>query len=447
MRRLLLATALLTLPAPVAADAATRWIAIGGGWGHALGLSQYGAYGQALDGRGYKKILHHYYQSTQLSTATGRVRVLLQASVGSSTFGGANKVGSHSVDPNRNYTVRRSGGNIVVRNARGKRIARSSGVIRVIGPEGLVTVAGKGVYRDEIDYRPGLSGGVTAVNRVELENYIRGVVPNESPASWPIEALKAQAVAARSYALGTNSGNPVFDHYDTAASQVYGGYSSEQATTNRAVANTRGEVLRYNGEVIVAYFHSTSGGHTENNENIFPGSAPLPYIRGVPDPWDKTSPYHHWRVPFSARSIGNALGVGRLQSVDVTKRGVSDRIVWAKFRGANGRTRLHGWNEIRPQLGLRDAPSKFKKITARGSTASAAVAGAGSLARMRDIVGSVSIGHPGDKVIVERRTATGWELAAQGRLRRSRTFRIALEDRGVYRVITGGDAGPTVRIR
>ena len=296
------------------------------------------------------------------------MRVLLQASVGSSTFGGANRVGSHSIKPNRNYIVRRSGGNIVVRTPRGKRVARSSGVLRVTGPEGLVTVAGKGVYRDEIDYRPGLSGGVTAVNRVELENYIRGVVPNESPGSWPIEALKAQAVAARSYALGTNSGNAVFDHYDTTASQVYGGYSTEQAKTNRAVAQTRGEVLRYRGEVIVAYFHSTSGGYTENNENIFTGSEPLPYIRGVPDPWDKASPYHHWRVSYSARGLGNALGVGRLRSVRVIKRGVSPRIVLAKFRGSNGGVRLDGWNGIRARLGLRDAPSTFKKITASGST-------------------------------------------------------------------------------
>jgi len=447
MRKLLLATALLSLSAPAAADAGTRWIVKGGGWGHGLGMSQYGAYGQALEGRGYKKILHHYYRSTQLSTATGRVRVLLQASVGSSTFGGANKVGSHSINPNRNYVVRRSRGSIVVRTPRGKRVARSSGVLRVTGPSDLVTVAGKGVYRDEIDYRPGLSGGVTAVNRVELENYIRGVVPNESPASWPIEALKAQAVAARSYALGTNSGNPVFDHYDTTASQVYGGYSSEQAKTNRAVARTRGEVLRYNGKVIVAYFHSTSGGHTENNENIFTGGTPLPYIRGVPDPWDKTSPYHHWRVGYSARRLGNALGVGRLRSVRVTKRGVSPRIVWAKFRGSNGSVRLHGWNGIRARLGLRDAPSTFKKISARGSTASAAVAGLGSRARMRDIVGSVSPGDAGDKVIVERWALTNWERVAAGRLRRSGRYRIALEDKGLYRVIAGGDAGPTVRVR
>ena len=446
MRRLLLITALLTLPAPVAADAATRWVVKGGGWGHGLGMSQYGAYGQALEGRGYRKILHHYYRNTTLGNASGKIRVLLLASVGSSTFGGADRVGSHRVRPGRNYVVRRVGSHIVVRTTGGKRIARSSGVIRVLSPNGLVTVAQKGVYRDVIEYRPGLSGGVTAVNKVELEHYIRGVVPLESPASWPLEALKAQAVAARSYALGTGGG-PIFDHYDTTASQVYGGYSAEQPTTNSAVARTRGEVLRHNGKVIVAYFHSTSGGHTEDNENIFTGGAALAYIRGVRDPWDRHSPYHHWRVSYSPRNLGGALGVGRLRSVRVNKRGVSGRIVYATFRGSGGRTRLHGWNGIRARLALRDVPSTIKRITSRGSTARAAASGFGSRALAQDIVGSVSPGRAGDAVVVQRRTHGEWKRVAEGRLRRSGKYRIALADGGLYRVVTGDVAGPVVRVR
>jgi stage II sporulation protein D len=447
MRRLLLLTVLLTLSVPVTADAATRWVVKGGGWGHALGMSQYGAYGQALEGRGYRKIVRHYYRNTQFGQATGKVRVLLLASVGSSTFGGANRVGSHDVKPGQNYVVRGSGGHIVVRTLRGKRIARSSGIIRVTGPQGLVTVADKGVYRDVIEYRPGLSGGVTAVNRVELEHYVRGVVPLESPASWPIEALKAQAVAARSYALGTGNGGGIFDHYDTTASQVYGGYSAEQPTTNQAVARTRGEVLLYNGKVIVAYFHSTSGGHTENNENIFEGSTPLPYIRGVRDPWDKTSPYHRWRATYSARSLGNALGVGRLRRVRVNQRGSSSRIVYATFRGSGGRNRLHGYGEIRPRLGLRDAPSIIKRITSRGSTARAAVAGLGSRALARELFGSVSPGRKGSAIIVQRRAHGDWKRVRDARLRRSGRYRIAVEAAGLYRVVIAGDAGPAVRVR
>ncbi len=446
MRRLLLVTALLTLSVPATADAATRWVVKGGGWGHGLGMSQYGAYGQALAGRSYRKILRHYYRSTTFGQAGARVRVLLLASVGSSTFGGADRVGNHSVKPGRNYTVRRVGSRIVVRTTRGKRVARSSGVIRVTGANGLVTVAGKGAYRDVIEYRPGLSGGVTAVNRVELENYIRGVVPNESPASWPIEALKAQAVAARSYALGTGTGNAVFDHYDTVASQVYGGYSSENVRTNRAVAQTSGEVLRHDGEVIVAYFHSTSGGHTENNENVW-GGTPLAYIRGVRDPWDRYSPYHRWKLRYKARSLGRAMGVGRLRAVNVHERGVSGRIVSATFRGSRGRNRVDGWDGLRGRLGLRDIPSTITRITANGSTARAAVASLGSRVLARDVFGSVSPARQGARVVVQRRARGSWQRVGKGRLGRSGRYRIAVEGGGLYRVVTGGDTGPTLRVR
>jgi stage II sporulation protein D len=447
MRRLLVLIALLSLSVPATADGATRWVVKGGGWGHGLGMSQYGAYGQALEGRGYRKILRHYYSDTTFGEASGRVRVLLLASVGSSTFGGANRVGSRSISPNRNYIVRRVGGRIVVKTPRGKRIARSSGTLRVTGPNGLVTVADKDrTYRDAIVYRPGLSGGVTAVNHVELENYIRGVVPNESPASWPIEALKAQAVAARSYALGTGAGNAVFDHYDTVASQVYGGYSSENARTNRAVASTRGDVLRYNGKVIVAYFHSTSGGYTENNENVW-GGTPLPYIRGVRDPWDHYSPYHRWKVRYSARRLGAAMGVGRLRSVRIHKRGVSGRIVRATFRGTGGSDRVDGWDGIRGRLGLRDIPSTIKRISASGSTARASIAGLSSHVLARDIFGSVSPARKGTAVVVQRRAGGRWERAAKGRLGKSGRYRIAVEGAGLYRVVTGGDAGPSLRVR
>jgi stage II sporulation protein D len=198
--------------------------------------------------------------------------------------------------------------------------------------------------------------------------------------------------------------------------------------------------------VIVAYFHSTSGGHTENNENIFGGS-PLPYIRGVRDPWDRHSPYHRWRLSYSARSLGNALGVGRLRRVTVNKRGVSGRIVFATFRGSGGRDRLHGWNDIRSRLTLRDAPSTFKKITSRRSTASAAVAGLGSRAVARDIFGTVAPGGKGDAITLQRETADGWKQVAESRLGNAGKYRFAVENAGTYRVVSAGDPGPPVRIR
>ena len=158
MRRLLLTTALLPLAVPVTADAATRWVVGGGGWGHGLGMSQYGAYGQAKAGHDYKTIVHHYYRNTELGKAGGSVRVLLLASrvvgdVRAARTGWAAK----SVDPGRTYTARRVGGRVVVCNRRGRRVARSSGVLRVLSPNGLVGVATKGrTYRDVIELRPGV---------------------------------------------------------------------------------------------------------------------------------------------------------------------------------------------------------------------------------------------------------------------------------------------------
>ena len=448
MRRLLLITALLSLAVPVTADAATRWIVKGGGWGHGLGMSQYGAYGQALAGRDYRTIVKHYYRNTEFAQAGGSVRVLLLASVPSVTFTGANRVGGKSIEPGRPYTARRVNGNVVVFNRRGRRVIRSSGVLRVLSPNGIVGVATKGAsYRDVIELRPGLSGGVTAVNKVGLENYIRGVVPNESPASWPLEALKAQAVAARSYALGTNSGNAVFDHYDTVASQVYGGYSSENARTNRAVARTAGQVLRSGGKVIVAYFHSTSGGHTEHVENVFRGSERLPYIRGVEDPWDKHSPYHRWRISYNSNGLGAAMGVGRLRRVTVNSRGVSGRIIYATFRGAAGKRRVHGWDGIRGGLGLRDIPSTIKRVTSRGSTAQAAAAGIAWGGFARDVYGQIEPARPGSEVTVQRRVGKRWKDVGRGRLGREGRYRVGVEHAGLYRVVSAGDKGPAVRIR
>jgi stage II sporulation protein D len=439
------------LPVPATADAATRWVVKGGGWGHGLGMSQYGAYGQAREGRGYKTILHHYYRDTELGQAGGAVRVLLLASVPRVNFAGADRVGGEQIRPGRTYTAFRSGGRVVVVNGRGKRVARSSGVLRVLSPNGLVGVATKGrTYRDVIELRPGASGGVTAVNKVKLENYIRGVVPNESPASWPLEALKAQAVAARSYALGTRTGsNSVFDHYDTVASQVYGGYSSETARTNRAVSRTAGQVLRHDGKVITAYFHSTSGGHTENNENIFICATckPLPYLRGVKDPWDRHSPYHRWGpVNYTPSRLGAAMGVGRLRRVTINKRGVSGRIIYATFHGSAGRERVDGWSGLRGRLGLRDLPSTIKRVTSRGSTARAAVSGV-SVALARDVSGSIAPSREGARVVVQRRTSGQWKRVADGRLGHSGAYRVPVEAAGLYRVVSAGAAGPAVRVR
>lgn len=138
-------------------------------------------------------------------------------------------------------------------------------------------------YRGAVEVRAGASGGLTVVNLVNLEDYLRGVVPNElSPSAFPqMEALKAQAVAARTYVL-RNRGQFAAQGYDLCATpscQVYKGKSSENPLTDRAVAETAGLVALYRGRPINAYYTSTCGGHTEDGANIFDEEAP--YLRGV----------------------------------------------------------------------------------------------------------------------------------------------------------------------
>ena len=155
-----------------------------------------------------------------------------------------------------------------------------------------------------------LTSGLAIINVIRVEDYLRGVVPREVPSSWPAEALKAQAVAARSYAAIHFGSAGAYDLYCDTRSQAYNGADGEAASTNAAVAATRGVVPTYGGKPITAYFFSTSGGHTENIENVW-GTAPVPYLKGVDDPYDTYSPYHIWPndpIRMTGAAVAAALG-------------------------------------------------------------------------------------------------------------------------------------------
>src|SRR6185436_4011271 len=194
--------------------------------------------------------------------------------------------------------------------------------------------------------------------------------------------------------------------------------------------------------VITAYFHSTSGGHTENIENIWEGADPLPYIRGVKDPWDKYSPYHRWpeHLVYSSSRLGSALGVGRLRRITGVIHGSSSRIVWAKFHGTGGTKRLHGYGDLKPRLGLRDAPSVIKRLTSRASAARAAAAGVDSHGFARDLSGSIDPGRHGQLIVLQRKSGGHWKRVGESRLRERGAYRLAVDHPGTYRVVTGGDA-------
>ena len=130
------------------------------------------------------------------------------------------------------------------------------------------------------------------MNTVALDSYLRGVVPSEMPNRWPAEALAAQAIVARTYALAhLHSGD--FDVYSDTRSQVYGGIAAEAASSDDAVAETAGQVVLYDGELADTFFFSSSGGRTANVQDVWGGAA-VPYLVSVSDPYDTLSPYHNW---------------------------------------------------------------------------------------------------------------------------------------------------------
>jgi SpoIID/LytB domain protein len=372
LRRLLAVAAcgvLALLGLGTARAEAAKWVVSGAGFGHGTGLSQYGAYGFAKHGVGYAAILAHYYTGTTLgTTADATVRVLLLSNRPSVRFNGATDACGAKLVESKTYTAKRKGGGVRLLNKGGRRIASCGPLLSATGGAD-VNVVGKGVYRGALEVRAGRVAGVNAINAVGLEDYVRGVIAKESPASWPPDALRAQAVVARSYALSTSKNGAGFDHYDDTRSQAYGGLAAETAKTNQAVADTRLQVVLYQGEVAQTYFFSTSGGATENNENtaIGFGGTPIPYLRGVPDPYDDLSPYHRWTRKFSQASIQAKLGGlvrGKLKNIVVAQTGYSPRIVRATLVGTGGSRNVTG-PDLRALLGLPDSWATFRKVRKR----------------------------------------------------------------------------------
>src|SRR4051794_29878525 len=188
---LLTSTAVLAL-APQAASAASssNFTIRGAGFGHGIGLSQYGAYGYAAHGADWKSIALHYFKDTHLGNVAGRtIRVLLQSGNGTVWVSGATRAGSHKLDSRLSYRLMRKGLNSVeLRTARGKRIATMNGVVPVSSSSGAVSLGGRAInglsdgrYRGVIEVRPGTFGGLMAVNALPLDDYIRGVIVGEMP--------------------------------------------------------------------------------------------------------------------------------------------------------------------------------------------------------------------------------------------------------------------------
>ncbi|MBI4897402.1 MAG: SpoIID/LytB domain-containing protein [Actinobacteria bacterium] len=362
------------LPAALASEASAKpltWVLRGHGYGHGIGMSQYGAQGYALQGRNYKQILGHYYTDTSIGqSSTSTIRVILRQGVSSVSVTGATRAtGGKQLDVKKTYAVKRDAGSIKIYDGGDLVESYDNGLLITDGGD-PVTLNGtaiggvrNGRYRGGLEFSESALGGMNVVNAVDLDDYVQGVVPGEVPTSWHAEALKTQAVAARSYALATDAGGALFDQYPDTRSQVYRGAGAEVASTNAAVRDTAGEVVKYADKVIAAYFFSTSGGRTENIENVWQSSKPVPYLKSVEDPYDDASPKHNWAIRYSQATMQAKLGnlvKGRLKAIKVVQRGVSPRVMKADVIGTGGRVRTDG-TTLRARLGLFDTWVSFTR--------------------------------------------------------------------------------------
>ncbi len=185
------------------------------------------------------------------------------------------------LQPMQKYIIKKHFGNIAIKIEDGKFYnTRTNDLTFITSKHAFLYAKGKW-YRGNIIAKL-MSGGMTIINDISLESYILGVVPSEMPSKWNPEALKAQAIAARSYAIANlgKRGSKGYDLKDTPEDQAYGGASAETLETNQAVKSTQGEVLVYQNKVISAYYHASAGGHTRNAGEVW--NRDLPYLASVP---------------------------------------------------------------------------------------------------------------------------------------------------------------------
>jgi len=330
---------------PPALKGTPQFVISGHGWGHAVGMGQWGAYGYAQHGFTYDKILAHYYPGTTLSTTTVKsIRVLL-ANTPSVTI---SSTGPWKVKDGTAATTTMPAGKVTLNPQLTFKLPEAAAPQTFTATTPLVF---KQPYRGTFTVT---SDGkkITLVNTVPLEQYLYAVAPSEMPKTWLPEALKAQAVAARSYALAVRKTTGPFDVYPDTRSQVYGGVNAESPATTAAVDATVGGVLTYGGKIATTYFFSTSGGRTAAISDVWK-SAPVPYLVSVSDPYDSLSPYHDWGplafTPAKLKAVIKA--PGRLLDVQTTVNR-SQRVDSVRAIGENGEHVLTG-DEVRKALGLR----------------------------------------------------------------------------------------------
>jgi stage II sporulation protein D len=372
----------------------------GRGNGHGLGMSQWGARGRAGAGDDYKKILAAYYQNSRIDSrdTSGMVRIALTHGpidlarpwprvFGPMPFvaepvtvdgypqlsGAAGELLGFDVSqrglpeaflqsPDGTHRISVAFNRPLVIHSAGAAGIRTN-ILQTMGGD-FRTGAEQWRYGGELRLIPKGGATVLPVSVLPIEDYLKGVVPAEMPPYWGVEALKAQAIAARTYAIRKISGGGDFDLEGNQFDQAYSGLTEQVKASSDAVDATRGQVLTYNGTLLSALYMASGGGHTENSEYGFihwnHGLRPavnLPYLRGITDPLDRAP---SWQVgPFSAtdaaqilRNNDDDLG-DRLVGIDILQKGPSGRVLGVRLRGSSQTDEISG-PVLRAWFGLPD---------------------------------------------------------------------------------------------
>jgi stage II sporulation protein D len=379
-------TGLPAAPADAVSTDQSYWVPVsrtvvvrGHGFGHGHGMSQYGAQGAAKAGLGYRRIIDFYYPRTTWSTVTGKVRVLITGDTTSDLVVGRvsgltlRDLGTGttyrlpdlagvtrwrvSVGADKRSVVDYLTGDWHRWRPGGRAALVGDGELTAPGTLTLYTPSGTRHYRGALRSASPTAGSATrdTVNVLSMDDYVRGVIPDEMPASWQPEAVKAQAVAARTYATWSRSQFPhrYFQICDTSSCQVYGGADAEDPRSNAAVTATARQVLTYGGKPAFSQFSSSSGGWTSE------GGAP--YLPAKADPYDDYAgnPVHEWTVSLDAERVEGAYpSVGTLRRIQVVRRdgnGQWNGRVWSLVvDGTKGDVTVSG-DSFRARFGLRSS--------------------------------------------------------------------------------------------
>ncbi len=443
MRRLLAISALFSvLVFAEGVLAASVFVIKGRGWGHSVGMSQWGAYGMVATGNAstHEAILAHYYRGTQIESRPAViVRVLLASDRAALTIGSAQpfKVATKAAAPG-DYKV-------------------------TLTTDGRIRVWGVGVFPTPLRFSPGIGymellnkpyrgvidvrrdgASLDARNAVEREAYLRGVVPGEVPSSWYGAVLRAQAVAARSWVMRSlKPPTAWFDVYPDTRSQVYGGVREEEASTNQAVADTAGQVLTYQGAIAQAFYHSSSGGRTASSADVWGGQ--LPYLQSEPD-FDlavPSNPHRLWRLNWTARVLAGQLGTQPPTDATLTRDG-SGLAQVLTVKGPGWSSSIEGSERLRGVLDVKSARFWIGVLALKADR---------SRITYGDSVSLAGLARPpaGDRwtaYLERKRYGQAWKRDAtplavtNGAWAKSPTPRITTS----YRVVAGGVTGATSRV-